>query len=456
MNDIYMTNYSVKGIKTLDKLVNLSFYKKTITKDLSDMPKYNVKGIYGMNGTGKSAIVTSVGILKNILTNTEYLTNPIVQKNLESIINKGTEELFIETEYIVNLSNAVILFRYNVTISKDNTGKYVISKESLSFKKATSRNNDMCTVFDVQNGKLKGIYGGTTKAIADEIVEETKNLLSLTSICAIFNEKFINLIVNNSKKAEEMFVFYILSLYIFGKRLHVYLDQSDDHSDYIIENSFKHIEKLEGQAYINNLIKHIVGMEIDHLKIIEAADNVVLINEYNKFEKKICKLYEFIHIFKSDLIDIEIDKRQDKDIFICDLIMVYDEYKINAEFESTGIKKLIKLFAYLNEMIEGSIVFIDEFDANLHDVYLCALLENMMEYGKGQLCFTTHNVGPMDVLKKRKKSIEFLSSNHKIYPWAKNGNYSPSNLYREGMIEGSPFNVDSFDFIGAFTSDEEA
>ena len=35
----------------------------------------------------------------------------------------------------------------------------------------------------------------------------------------------------------------------------------------------------------------------------------------------------------------------------------------------TGIKKLIQLFAYLN-----GIVFIDEFDSNIHDVYLYALL----------------------------------------------------------------------------------
>lgn len=40
----------------------------------------------------------------------------------------------------------------------------------------------------------------------------------------------------------------------------------------------------------------------------------------------------------------------------------------------TGIKKLIQLFAYLNEMVEGGIVFIDEFDSNIHDVYLYALL----------------------------------------------------------------------------------
>ena len=103
-------------------------------------------------------------------------------------------------------------------------------------------------------------------------------------------------------------------------------------------------------------------------------------------------------------------------------------------------------------MVRGGIVFIDEFDSNLHDVYLCALLEYLMEYGKGQLCFTTHNVGPMDVLKRNKKSIDFLSIDHKIYPWTTNGNYSPSKLYRKGMIEGSPFNVDSIDFIGIFDS----
>ncbi|MEI3194045.1 MAG: hypothetical protein V8S22_09090 [Lachnospiraceae bacterium] len=52
MNDIYLLNYSVKGIKTLDQLVSLSFYKKTISRDM-DTQEYNIKGIYGMNGSGK-------------------------------------------------------------------------------------------------------------------------------------------------------------------------------------------------------------------------------------------------------------------------------------------------------------------------------------------------------------------------------------------------------------------
>ena len=152
---------------------------------------------------------------------------------------------------------------------------------------------------------------------------------------------------------------------------------------------------------------------------------------------------------------IDIDRKEDESEYICSLVMVYDSYSIDAEFESTGIKKLIKLFAYLKEMVHGGIVFIDEFDSNLHDVYLCALMEYLMEYGEGQLCFTTHNVGPMDILKQHKKSIDFLSIDHKIYPWTTNGNYSPSKLYRNGMIEGSPFNIDSIDFIGIFDTPEE-
>ena len=83
MKDIYLTNYSVKGIKTLDKTVSLSFYKKTINKE-TDTQEYNIKGIYGMNGSGKSGIVTSVEILRNLIIDTGYLNNPITQNHLES------------------------------------------------------------------------------------------------------------------------------------------------------------------------------------------------------------------------------------------------------------------------------------------------------------------------------------------------------------------------------------
>ena len=43
MKDLFLVNYSVSGIKTLGRLVSLSFYKKTISKKL-DTKEYNIKG----------------------------------------------------------------------------------------------------------------------------------------------------------------------------------------------------------------------------------------------------------------------------------------------------------------------------------------------------------------------------------------------------------------------------
>lgn len=428
MKDIYLVSYSVKGIKTLDKLISLQFYKKTISKN-PDTQEYNIKGIYGMNGSGKSGIITSVEILRNIIVDPGYLNNPVVQKNLDAMINKRTKELFIEADYMVKAGEEIKLFRYSVTLSKNNLGKYVISHECLSTKKAISKSEFDETVFEVSDGEIVSVYEGKEKdKFVESILNKTMNLLTTASMSALFYEKFIK--SNNMQKEKNILWAYITFLYVLGEKIHVNLDDSDNHR------------------------KNFLEIYDDCINVINITGNIVPQEMYKHFEKTVNKLFEFLHIFKTDLQGIEIDRKEDHELWVCDLVMCYESYKIHAEFESTGIKKLIKLFAYLKEMVQGGIVFIDEFDSNLHDVYLCALLEYLMEYGEGQLCFTTHNVGPMDVLKQHKKSIDFLSENHRIYPWTTNGNYLPSKLYRNGMIEGSPFNVDSIDFIGVFGTGE--
>lgn len=455
MADIHLIKYSVKGIKAIDQLVSLSFYKKIIPKN-ADTQAYNIKGIYGMNGSGKSGIITSVEILKSLLIDSDYLNNPIVQQNLDAIINKKTSELFMEADYIIKRDQEVIgFYRYNVTLLKGATGRYIISHEGLFTKKATSRSDAMHTIFEVDNGEIITLIEETGRQkFHNDFINKTKNLLLTSSACSLFVEKFLLSVINID---EYSFVRECLfQLFSFGMKIHVYLDQSDNHREYVAKNALQCPEGTErNKNEINYIISNLLRADNDWLDVISITHNYISKEVYKTFEKMVNKLYEFLKIFKSDLQGIEIDKKENCDKWVCDLVMVYDSYKIHAEYESTGIKKLIQLFAYLNEMVEGGIVFIDEFDSNIHDVYLCALLEYLMEYGKGQLCFTTHNVGPMDVLKHHKKSIDFLSEDHEIYSWTTSGNYSPSKLYRNGMIEGSPFNIDSIDFIGIFGSGEE-
>ena len=451
MRDIYLITYTVKGIKALDEEVALSFYKKTITKEFNTQG-YNIKGIYGMNGSGKSGIITSVQILKNILVNSGYLNNPMSQRSLDEIINKKLDNLYISAEFIYNFVDEKELYRYDVNISKNEMGKYVIANEQLLCKKATSKKEKMDMIFKVEDGVLKNIEELKKDETIAKFIDKTTNLLEFSSMSSIFLEKMreLKLLKKNINEVQAS----MAALFMFGLRLNVYMDDNDNHVKYFLKDYINYTLD-DSIALVVPLLNEASKMNVRSINIVSVGKNIMSKKIYNSFEKTIKGLCQFIRIFKPDLKDIEIDRKEDGDKYVCELVMVYDEYKVNVEFESTGIKKLIKLYAYIREMVEGGIVFIDEFDSNLHDVYLCALIEYLKEFGDGQLCFTTHNVGPMDILKNNKNSIDFLSINHKVYSWKKSGNYSPSNLYRNGMIEGSPFNVDAIDFIRAFDTEED-
>ena len=457
MKNVFLVSYKVRGIKNLEEEVYLSFYKKTITQPINT-DDYNIKGIYGMNGSGKSGIVASVDILRNLIINENYLNNTIIQGNLDEIINKRTKELHIGAEFLVKINSSIThLYKYEISLVKNELGKFVIDSEELVLKTKWFGENNR-TILKVEKGKITYIFDPTLEEkgimFQESFKDKTKNLLSNSTASSLFLKLDISDKEFNALKSKYSYLeMNLWSLIKAAAALHVYMDQSDNHSDYILSNLLdKYVEANEITSTVENGNINL-SQDIDRniLNIFSDGSDSILKKDFSKYEKNVERLQKFIRLFKRELKSIDIEKKEDGDMYICSLNMRYDEtYIVNIEFESTGIKKLIKLFAYLQEIVRGRIVFIDELDSNLHDVYLCALLEYLMEYGQGQLCFTTHNVGPMDILKRHKKSIDFLSADNKIYSWKTNGNYSPSKLYRNGMIEGSPFNIDSIDFISSF------
>ena len=449
MNNIILTQFSVKGIKNLEDEVSLSFYRKTLS-GRPDTRGYNVKAIYGENGAGKTGLISSINILKNLIVDPGYLRDSFVQNKLEKLVNKKLGTLGFDVSFLTDTEKGKKLYRYRIAIKKGFRGGFEIEREQLSFKKASSHNENMSDVFSVINGEIDIL--NVNKKIDVPLREMTKNLLGYGTMASLYVQD-AEIRSREEQKDESMICIDLVLLYLFGHSIYVYLDDGDDHTDYFISNLMDKVTE-ESDSAVWGIMKDILRREhnVENASITPLFPETmrIPIKRFPELMAQIKELEKFIRIFKNQLRDIEVSCRIDGDIYRCDLIMKYDDYSVDAEFESTGIKKLIKLFSYIRKMAEGEIVFIDELDSNLHDVYLCALLEYLMEYGKGQLCFTTHNIGPMDVLKKNKKSIDFLSINQQIYSWTTNGNYSPSKLYREGMITGSPFNVDSIDFISVF------
>lgn len=434
-NYIYLLRMKTSGIKNIEQTIELNFYKKTIRNDFNPS-KYRVKAIYGENGCGKTAVITAAKILKNVIINQGYLSDSSNQKKLDKIVNKKKKAFNIECEYLLNLNDDMKIYKYELLLELSTQGNYEISHERLSERKAYTGSSSS-DIYLCENGRL--IYMKDVDLIKQNIlVESTLNIIKKQSLVScLFQEENSTILYNASKPS------YIACLAnaLFGGMLSVSLDSKDQHDLYIRNDA------LYSSLLDDNKTVGIANKENDVLyPYIDVNGDQVKKTDYDKYSSKVEKLCSFLKIFKKDLREIDIEKRDNGDCYYCELVFVYDGYKVNMEFESAGIKRLIQLFDHFSN--PNGIAFIDEMDVNINDVYLCKLIEYFMYYGEGQLCFTTHNTSPMSILRKNKLSIDFLSNDNHIVSWKSDGNFAPENLYRNGMIEYLPFNIEPSDFIG--------
>ena len=437
-NMYYLLNVTVAGVKCIEEEIRLDFYKKIVNQKF-DADKYRIKAIYGENGSGKSAIITAVKIFQDIICNSQYLSESKNQKLLDELINKKTQHYKFKCEFLCRLEKDNIIFAYELQLKKNESGLYEIVYEKLSERSGNYSNSRYKSIYEVSNGKL--IFVNAQNENYSVIEKMTYNLLGKSSFLNIYFFNFNNFNKDTVTDSTRIYVRVCICM-VLAFIIKVYLDEEDKHELYFIKKVFS--ERIKND---NNYISENVLEIMDSLSV---TDSIIPKNNFDIYVEKINNLTAFLRIFKHDLKSIEIDKKDDGDNYRCDLNLNYGDYLINKEFESTGIKKLIKLYDCFDAASKYGIVFIDEMDSNLNDVYLCKIIEYFMYYGKGQLCFTTHNLDPMSVLKENKYSIDFLSSDNKLVSWVSKGNATPDNYFKNGMIENIPFNIDATDFIGVF------
>lgn len=442
-SNIYILKLKICGIKNIETPIELNFYKKTINKDFNP-DKYKVKAIYGENGSGKTAIISAVKLLQNLLINKNYLADNDNQNFLIEIVNKKTKKGFVQCEVYVDDGDEKIIFDYYIAFEVRADNRFYITEEKFRSKNGNYSKNKYSVIFETKNGSLTK-FGH--KKMYQFFKEKTQNLLDkqtfFTCIAAIKD------IPNEFQNNPDFIMLFLI--FLFSLSLQVSIDEEDNHSDYGLRQRLQNIDEdnIEtiGLDIINQVNKKIFGTRGNEILIPKAM--------YELYEEKISRMCLFIQIFKPELCAIEIEKKDYDQYFRCSLKMVYEEYSLDQEFESRGIKKLMDLFYYLDAASDGCIVFIDELDSNINDVYLDKIIEFFVYYGKGQLCFTSHNLSPMSVLKSNKNAINFISSINTVHTWTACGNLSPENAYKNGFIEDSPFNVDASDFLGILGGADE-
>lgn len=446
----FLLKMSVVGIKNINKEIELNFYKNTITKNF-DVSNSHVKAIYGSNGAGKTGIVYAVDIYKNLVLDSKYLTVCNANGSLDCLINQNTQEFKINMIFLCSIKESENkIFSHFIRIKKLNN-EFKIVEEKLSELSGANLNSTQkySTIYHIIDGKIVDLIKKFKNV--KELEMSTMNLLTLQSFACAGVRPYV---LNNSKisKADKDLFGPAILLINFVFSITVVLQGTDKFIDY--NYMFEQISTFITQHESSN--NEAIQSNVFHGKKLSYLDSErVHKSEFGEYEKYIYNLSLFIKVFNEDLGKIEIKKDENGDYYECENIMVYKNKRISEKYESTGIKKLIDLYAALCDLDEGKIVFIDEFDANIHDVLLEKLVQYAMQYAKGQLIFTTHNLGPMDVLQSAKNSIDFLSSDSRIVSWTKNGNYTAASQYKKGLIKYSPFNIEPFSFLGVFGDEQK-
>lgn len=432
------------GIKNIEKPISLFFSNKTIEKGVKKFT--NVKGVFGYNGSGKTAIMTSVLLYKKIVTDDRYLLQDTTTSKLKKLINKKTQEFSFDA--IFDLNDEIV--KHHILLKYDSLANgYVLKNETVEICKGRTLDENWELVAGSKDGIVDFSKKYKTKD-ADELNAFSKDKFPSGSFLLGFM-KFLVLAPKKEKMnsfindRNEELVFLLFPLLFSALKMDVFLVEDDKHDSYFLDTE-------------NTLA--IIKSRLDFLKSYHSPVDYINSETVKKqniedYEKKIARAAKFVKLFKPSLQKIEVTKKENGDFYQVNKVFVYPSYSVDFEFESSGIKHLIKMFDALNSCANGNIVFIDEMDANINSVYFQKLIEFFQKYGKGQLCFTSHDLLVMSSLKKQGKAISVLGDNYEIDDWSPHGNRSPINDYQQGFISHSPMNIEDFDFLPIFFSDEE-
>ncbi len=424
---------------------------KNVSSGKIEMPKaYNkelnyssaeVLGVYGQNGSGKTAVIDAMQFVWFLLTG-----HSITTKLYDYIdVNSNTAE--IKTKYAVYFKDVVYEVTHDVCFDKKEDRNVVISKESLSAAeiKAGERKNN--AAFICYERGSKAVF--TPKIRYDEVVK-------------LNEENAINLIV--AKRMSEK----SNCSYIFGDNCREILIPETDEEHVLKGKKVWRYSRIINALY-TFAVRDLFVIPNSHSGIISANIALPMAFRVDDIEKNSgIKGNFFVSLKEPTLLDeeqVSVLHRIVEDINIvlptiipglrieaCDLgkqttedgkeghntelLSVREGMKpFPIRMESEGI---IKIISILNALIQAfgnpSIcLVIDELDAGIFEYMLGELLDVFDKNAKGQLIFTSHNLRALEMLNK--DSIMFSTANpNKRYIRIKN--VKKTNNLRDVYIRG--------------------
>lgn len=413
----------------------------------------DIVGIYGQNGSGKTAFVDAMWLIKQLISGNE------LPESTENYIFKNKHSATIKLRFDLNRNKNVYKIFYEVDIERADKNKVKIIRENLSYK-------------EFVNGTWKSKSGIIDYHIKnkDYIFKPVKNYRKLIS-----NNSDIQIDLGVAKKMSEK----NSNSFIFSSELEEIIKNNDNFKIYtdiilalkyyanvnlfIIKNKHSGIINLNALIPFSARLLDEKKLTQDDLAIELLKPSVVPDEVYNVITKIIKQmnivLETIVPGFNIGLKDHGKQLREDGNEGIrIELISIRETIIVPLKDESDGIKKIVSILSTLIIMFNNPTVcmIIDELDAGIFEYLLGEILQIISENGKGQLIFTSHNLRPLEMLDTN--SIIFTTTNAKnrymYFANVKSNNNLRNLYYRSINLGGQKEEIyketNSFDISHAF------
>ncbi len=365
----------------------------------------SIVGLYGQNGSGKTALIDSLSMLKFILRGApvplkygDYINVDSDHARIKYAF-KITDSEDDETEYKVEYELSIRKEEdesYRNTEVENGGGHYRITlfdevltcscktegKKSVKQVLIDTRDVEVFgpkTKYDILTGKNKGV-------LTDLIV--AKKLSSVTSRSFIFSSELVGVIRESCK--DETYRFIIDSLVKYG-----------NYELFVIDSA------TAGRISLNAM-PLIIGNSRHSGVVVSLNDGAVVPEE---LMESVHGVIENMNIVLPELIPgLSIGVKEMGTQLMRDgspgvriqLVSNKASREIPLQYESEGIKKIIAILQLLIAVYnkDSITVAIDELDAGVFEYLLGEILRIISEKGRGQLIFTSHNLRPLETLDK--------------------------------------------------------
>ncbi len=389
----------------------------------ADNTTVNVLGIYGQNGSGKSAFVEAMNIIDLLL---KGLSLP---KNTNDLIYFGEDKSAIEIDFIYysKITDKTYIVYYSVELNNlinftktgfnEEPNDILINNETIKYK-LFGKGNWSSTIISYNYKKLIDIFSPAT--MYSSLIYNQDNTLNALMARRISIGETKSFIFNS-----EMFKIYDLvcddmrsNKIPFNLELAEKLNCLTELHDYALNKLNILNEKTVNLASQLPLIVDFKkdSLSIELLRSLKIQDKLVpkervieLIQTYEHINTVLNTIIPDLTITIKELSKLTDEKGQE--LLEIETYVNRGKLSIPFKYESQGIRKIISLLGYLVHVYndESACVVIDELDSAIFEYLLGELLIVFKENAKGQLIFTSHNLRALEVLDSN--SVVFTTTN---------------------------------------------